>query len=164
MTAAISGLIDGAPSLESQAACTRHLEPASMRRMDRCHDNTIAMGTPENCPHARRIETQRAYGCSRAAGRALNLCGRDLKNEDFLKKTCGGVAIQNNVRSILRHGAYPPEGPKRSVLMVRGLCPSSTRSLETSSTKGVGPQTKIFGFRSGGGHASASSVVWILPR
>jgi hypothetical protein len=100
----------------------------------------------------------------RAACLALNLCGRYLKNEDLLKKTCGSIAIQNEVRTILSHGTCPPEGPKRSVLIVRGSCPSSTRTLEAVSTKGVGPQTKIFGCCSDGKHASATIALSILRR
>ncbi len=89
---------------------------------------------------------QRAYCAGRAACIALNLCGRRISNEDFVKKTRGSIAIQYEIRAILSHRIYTPEGPKRSVLIVIGSCPSSTRCLETSSTKGVDPQTKVFGF------------------
>src|SRR5438477_618138 len=60
-----------------------------------------------------------------------------------------GLAIQHEVRIVPSHCLYPPVGPNRSVLIVRASCPSSTRNLETSSTKGVGPQTYIFGFSVG---------------
>jgi hypothetical protein len=66
------------------------------------------------------MQTQRAYSSSKAACIALNFCSCYLRSEKFLKKSCSRVAIQNEVRAIFRHGAYPPEGPKRSVLMERG--------------------------------------------
>jgi hypothetical protein len=36
---------------------------------------------------------------------------------------------------------YPPVGPKRSVLIRAGSCPSRTSPPDTCSTKPVGPQT-----------------------
>src|ERR1700757_4581454 len=99
-----------------------------------------------------------------AARFALDLRGRYLRNEKFLKETCGSITVQHKVRDVFSHGAYTPEGPKRSVLIVKGSCPSSTRNLETSSTRGVDPQTKIFGFCSGGKHSSPSSALSILRR
>src|SRR5262245_33178347 len=132
-----------------------------MRCADRRHETGIAMGTPENRPHRSRMQTQRAYRSGRAACLTLNLCGRYLENEDFLKKSCGSIAVQNEVRIIASHDAHP-EGPKRSVLIVRGSCPSSTRSPDAASTREVGPQIKIFGFRPGGKYASASSSLSIL--
>ena len=41
--------------------------------------------------------------------------------------------------------SQPPVGPKRSVLMRCGSCPSSTSAAATASTNGVGPQTKTCG-------------------
>src|SRR5262245_15969753 len=93
-----------------------------MPRVDRPHENAITTGAPQDCSHRSRIETQSAYGSSGAARLALNLCGRDLNSEDVLKKTCGSIAIQNEIRVILGHGDYPPVGPKRSVQ--RGRRPS----------------------------------------
>src|SRR5580704_17050893 len=92
----------------------------------------------------------------------LNLGDCYFRNKKFLKGSCGSVAIQHGLRAVLYHGAYPPVGPKRSVLMVGGSCPSWTRSLEAFSTKGVGPQTKILGSCSGVNDASASIALSIL--
>src|SRR5262245_27675934 len=150
-------------TLKSQAARASHLEPSAMRCMERSHESGVAMGTPENCSHRSRIQMQRAYGSGKAARIALNLRSRDLENEDFLKKACGSIAIQNAVQVIGAHGVHP-EGPKRSVLILRGSCPRSTRRLAAASTSEVGPQTKIFGARSGGKDASASSSLSILRR
>src|ERR1700745_533970 len=100
----------------------------------------------------------------RAACVTLRLCDSYITSEEFLKKSRGSIALEFEVRDVVSHGVYPPEGPKRSVLIVRGSYPSSTRNLETSSTKGVDPQTKILGPCSGGKHSSASSALSILPR
>ena len=48
----------------------------------------------------------------------------------------------------------PPVAPKRSVLMRRGSCPSSTRATAADSTKPVDPQTKTAG-RCEGSHATS---------
>jgi hypothetical protein len=90
--------------------------------------------------------------------------GRHVSDKDLPKSACGGIAIQNKVQIVLSHRRYAPVGPNRSVLIVIASCPSSTKKLETSSTKGVGPQTYIFGFRSGGKHASANIELSILRR
>ena len=90
-----------------------------MGRLDRPHERATAMAAPQNRSHRRRIQTQGAYGFGRAARVALNLRGRYLEDEDLLEKTCGSVTIQNEMRVIRRHGAHP-EGPKRSVLIVKG--------------------------------------------
>src|SRR5262245_22755855 len=134
-----------------------------MRRMECSNESGLAMGTPENRSHRSRIQTQRAYSCGRAAGLALNLRARYLKDEDFLKKTRGSIAVENESRVIASHDAHP-EGPKRSVLIATGLCPSSTRNVDAASTRDVGPQTKIFGFCPGGKHASASNSLSIRRR
>jgi len=63
-----------------------------MRSVDGPHENAVALGAPQNRSHRSRIETQRAYGYGRAALLALNLRGRYFKNEDLLKKTCGGIS------------------------------------------------------------------------
>src|SRR5262245_12218582 len=137
---------------KSQVACACRFEPTTTGCANCSQENAIAMGTPQNCSHWSRIQAQIAHGCRRVACRALNLCGRYLGYEDLLKETCGN------------HDAYSPVGPKRSVLIVRGSCPSSTRSLEAVSTKGVGPQRKTFGFCPGEKQASASSDLSILRR
>src|SRR6516164_1638530 len=93
------------------------------------------------CSHWSRIRTQGAYAFYSAACLALRSCA----SEKPRKKRYGRVAVQHEIGDVLSHDACPPEGPKRSVLIVSGSCPSSTRNLETSSTKGVDPQTKIFG-------------------
>jgi hypothetical protein len=72
--------------------------------MDRPEKDIIAMRTPQNRSHGSRIETQRAYRSRRAARAALNLCGRDIRYEEFLKESRGSIAIENQVRDILRHG------------------------------------------------------------
>src|SRR5262245_51854357 len=97
--------------------------------MERSHESGLAIGTPANRSHRSRIQTQRPYGSAEPACIALDLCSRDLANEDLLKQTCGSIAVQNAVQHIPSHGIHP-EGPKRSVLIVRASCPSSTRSLE----------------------------------
>src|SRR5262249_35990345 len=130
--------------LHAARAC--HFKPAAVRCTDRRHENAIAMAASQNCSHLGGIERQRAHGSGRVACRALKLGCRYLKSEDFLKETRGRIAVEHGGRVVLSHHAYPPEGPKRSVLIVTGSYPRSTRSLDTFSTKGVGPQTKIFGF------------------
>ena len=96
------------------------------------------------------MPTQRAYTFYGTACLALR---GYIASKKFLKKSYGGIAFLHEIGDVVSHGACPPEGPKRSVLIVSGSCPSSTRNLETSSTKEVDPQTKIFGFCSGGKHA-----------
>src|SRR5271166_2989269 len=71
--------------------------------------------------------------------------GGHVSDEDLAKSACSGVAIEDKVQIVLSHCAGPPVGPNRSVLIAIASCPSSTRKLETSSTKGV---AYIFGFRS----------------
>src|SRR5262245_16833178 len=105
------------------------------------HEDVIAMGAPQNYSHRKCIQAQGGYRRDMAACSALDLSAGYLRSEDLLEKTCGSIAIQHEVRHFLSHGTCPPEGPKRSVLILRGSCPSSTRNMETSSTKGVGPQT-----------------------
>src|SRR5262249_62138715 len=122
-----------------------------------------ARGTRDTHCHGSRRQTQRAYRGGRAAGLALNLRARYLKDEDFLKKTRGSIAVENESRVIASHDAHP-EGPKRSVLIAAGLCPSCTRNVDAASTRDVGPQTKIFGFCPGGKHASASNSLSIRRR
>src|SRR5262249_23034521 len=97
-----------------------HFEPAAMRRLDRPHDDIVAAGAPENGAHWSGIEMQRADGSLGAAVPAFNLRGCYVQHEKLLKQSCCRIAIQNEVRAVFRHGAYPPEGPKRSVLMERG--------------------------------------------
>jgi hypothetical protein len=46
-------------------------------------------------PHRSRVQTQRPDGSDRAARVALNLRRSYLKSKDFLKKTCGSIAIQS---------------------------------------------------------------------
>lgn len=148
--------------LESKATRAFHLKPSAMRRLERSHESGLAMRTPENCSHWGRIQTQGAYGSGKAARIALDLRSRDLANEDFLEKARGSIAIEN-AAPIISHSIHP-EGPKRSVLIVRGSCPSSTRRLDAASTSEVGPQTKIFGCCAGGKDASSSSSLSILRR
>lgn len=99
------------------------------------------------------MPTQRAYTFYGTACLALRSGDGYIASKKFLKKSYGGIAFQHEIGDVVSHGACPPEGPKRSVLIVSGSCPSSTRNLETSSTKEVDPQTKISGFCSGGKHA-----------
>src|SRR5262249_21249517 len=127
--------------LKSQVARAFHFQPSTMRCMHRPHEDAVAMGAPQDCSHRRYIQAQGAHRRHMAACFALNLCTGYLGSEDLLEKTCSGIAVQHAVRHVLGHGTCPPEGPKRSVLIVRGSCSSSTRNLDTSSTKGVGPQT-----------------------
>src|SRR5262245_35100497 len=105
------------------------------------NEDAIATGAPSNCSHRRCIQEQRRQRCDLSASFALNLCTGYLTSEDLLKKICRSIAIQHEVRHVFSHDTFPPEGPKRSVLIVRESCPSSTRNLETSSTNDVGPQT-----------------------
>src|SRR5215831_1188105 len=149
---------------ESQPACAPDVEPASVRRPDSADQNAIAMGAPQYCTHRGRIKTQGADGRGRVAGRALDLRDGGVKHEDLPKKTRRRIGVEHEISAVVGHDAYPPEGPNRSVLMRSGSCPSSTRNRATSSTKGVGPQTKILGFCAGGKHISASSARSILPR
>src|SRR5262249_32115517 len=100
----------------------------------------------------------------RTARLGTRLCDSYIGREKFLKKSYGSITFLREIGHVLSHDACPPEGPKRSVLIVSGSCPSSTRNLETSSTKGVDPQTKIFGFCPGRRQVSASSALSILPR
>jgi hypothetical protein len=83
--------------LKSQAARACHFEPATMRRVDRPHENAIATSTHQNGSHGFRVETQGAYGAGRAAGPAFDLRGGYFKDEDLLKKTCRGIAVQDEV-------------------------------------------------------------------
>src|SRR5262249_10416094 len=99
-----------------------------------------------------------------AACLALRSCDSHIASEKLLKKRYGLVAVQHEIGDVLSHDACPPEGPTLSVLIVSGACPRSSSNLETSSTKGVDPQTKIFGCCSGGKQVSASSALSILPR
>src|SRR5262249_29389462 len=99
------------------------------------------------------LRTQRAYSFYGTACLALRWCDSYIASKQFLKKSYGSVTFQHEIGDVLSHGPCPPEGPKRSVLIVSGSYPSSTRSLETSCTKGVDPQTKIFGLCSGGKHS-----------
>jgi len=124
-----------------------------MRGMDCPHENAIAMGAPQDCSHWSRVRTQSAYTFYGTAGLALRSCDGYIASKKFLNKAYGSIAFQREIGDVLSHGACPPEGPKRSVLTVSGSCPSSTRNRETSSTKGVDPQTKIFGLCSGGKHS-----------
>ena len=73
---------------------------------DCAHDIGVTMGTPQDHPHRSRMQTQTGYRFGSAAGLALNLCGRYLKSEDFLKKTGGCIAVQNE-RVIASHDAIP---------------------------------------------------------
>src|SRR5215510_4109235 len=105
-----------------------------MRRMQRSHESGLTIGIPENRSHRSRIQTQRAYGCGRAASITLNLFGRYLESEDFLRKARGSITVQNESRVIASHDAHP-EAPKRSVLIATGWCPSSTRNVDAASTR-----------------------------
>src|SRR5262249_9667285 len=127
-----------------------HFQPPTTRGMDRPHENCIATGASQDCSHWRRIRTQRAEAFDRAACLALRVCERHITGEKLLNKSCATITVQHEVGDVISHGTCPPEGPKRSVLIVRGSCPSSTRKFATSSTKGVDPQIKIVGFCCGG--------------
>jgi hypothetical protein len=103
--------------LKYQVASGDHFKPAAMRRVRRSREDFITNGTPED---QSRIQTQSADRSGGAAPRALNLRRRNFRNEDFLQQTCRSIAVQDKVRVSLCHGAFPPEGPKRSILIVRG--------------------------------------------
>src|SRR5262249_31501816 len=105
------------------AARACHFKPAAVRCTDRRQENAIAIAASQNCSHWDGIQRQRAHGSGRVACRALKLRCRYLKSEDFLKETCGSIAVEHGGRVVLSHRAYPPEGPKRSVLIVTGSCP-----------------------------------------
>jgi hypothetical protein len=53
-----------------------------------------------------------------------------VRSEYFVKTTGGSIAVQDEVGDVFGH-FYPPVGPKRSVLIAKASCPSSTRTLET---------------------------------
>ena len=127
-------------ALESQASRAGHLKPQTVRRVDRSHQNAFAIGTVQNRSHRCCVQGQRAYAAHAVACLASNLCERDIWSEDLLKKKRGCIAIEHEIGDVV-HGVYPPEGPKRSVLMLKGSNPSSTSRPETLSTNVVGPQT-----------------------
>ena len=112
-----------------------------MRRPDRPEKDGRAIRASQHDSHRRRVVAQGADRSRRAAGVALNLSGRDIGREDLAKSARGGVAVQDETQIVIRDYAGPPLGPNRSVLIMEASWPSSTRKLETSSTKGVGPQT-----------------------
>ena len=147
-----------------QVACACHLKPPTVRCMNRPHQDPVATGTPQDSSHRGAIQTHSPEHLGGGARHALSLCCRRIKNEDFLKHTARGIAIQSEARICISHDTYSPVGPKRSVFMLRGSCPSSTRRLETLSTKGVGPQTKVFGRICGGKDDSARIAPSILRR
>src|SRR5262249_11325367 len=124
------------------------------------------MRTPSQWLHLRTAPIGAAYGRKEPTPSIAAACLalRSCASEKPRKKRYGRVAVQHEIGDVLSHDACPPEGPKRSVLIVSGSCPSSTRNLETSSTKVVDPQTKIFGFCPGRRQVSASSALSILPR
>jgi hypothetical protein len=86
--------------LKSQRARPGHFQPAIMRGVNSPHDNTVAMSAPQNCSHLGRVKTQRANGCDGTACPASNSGARNLGNKDFLKETCGGIAVENDARAI----------------------------------------------------------------
>jgi hypothetical protein len=135
-----------------------------MRCVNRPHQDPVAMGTPQHSSHRGAIQTHSPEHLRGGARHALSLCCRHIKNEDFLKQTARSIAIQNEARICISHDTYAPVGPKRSVFMLKGSCPSPTRRLETLSTKGVGPQIKVFGRICGGKDDSARMAPSILRR
>src|SRR5262245_3234548 len=120
------------------------------------------MHAPYDRSHWRGIQRKGTEALGGAAGRALDLRARCIKNEYFVKKARGGISIQNEACVSVSHGSYAPEGPKRSVFIARGSCPSSTRIFDAFSTKGVGPQTNVLGRSSGAKCDSATRALSIL--
>src|SRR5215831_8331608 len=127
------------PKLQITRAC--HLEPQTVRGIDRSHQNAFAIGALQNRAHRSCVQGQGPYSARAVAGRASDCRERNIRNEDVLKQRCGGVAAEQEVGDIVGHGTYPPDGPNRSVLMLKGSKPSSTSRPEMISTKAVGPQT-----------------------
>src|SRR5215467_10023036 len=125
--------------LQVTRAC--HLEPQTVRSIDRSHQNGFAIGALQNRAHRSCVQGQRPYTVRAVAGLASDFRERNIRSEDVLKETCGGVAVEHEVGDIVSHGTYPPDGPNRSVLMLKGSKPSSTSRPEMISTKAVGPQT-----------------------
>ena len=154
------------PLSESKSEGVRapHFEPATIWRVDHPQEDGRAIGAPQHDSHWASIEEQRPHRSDRAARVALNMRGRHVSNKDLPKSACGSIAVKNEVQIVPCDWLYPPVGPNRSVLIVGASCPSSIRKLETTSTKQVGPQTYVFGFRSGGKRSAANIDLSILRR
>src|SRR5262245_50001616 len=97
------------------------------------------------------IDSQRPNSTCRAAARTGGLYTGHFKGEDLLQETTDSIAIQ----FVFHHAS--PVGPKRSVLMRAGICPSTTRAVAAVSTNGVGPQTNMSGCCSGDQTTSCNS-------
>src|SRR5215813_3793988 len=130
-----------AVGLKLQVTRTCHLEPQTVRATDRSHQNVFAIGALQNRAHRSCVQGQRPYAVRAVAGLASDFRERKVRNEDVLKETCGSIAVEDEVGDIVSHGTYSPDGPNRSVLMLKGSKPSSTSRPEMISTKAGGPQT-----------------------
>jgi hypothetical protein len=69
---------------------------------------------------------------------ALPLCGRNVDGKDLAQFPGGGISVK--VVGTFIH-FFPPEGPKRSVLILSAVLPQALRKPAALSTNGVGPQT-----------------------
>lgn len=91
MAAEAAGL--GTYDSKSEVARPRHLKPVTIRCVNRSHDDAVAVRTPKNCAHGRRVQMQRPHGSGKATRLTLGLRRCHIENEEFLKEARGRIAI-----------------------------------------------------------------------
>src|SRR6266568_3017516 len=122
------------PFLYFKDAHASHIKQVASPGMRDADEHFVARRTAYDCPYAMHVGGSRPNRMRGAATGAGDLGERHFEREDGLQNPCGRIAIQ----LVFHHGS--PVGPKRSVLMRTGSCPSSTRLAAAVSTNGVGPQ------------------------
>src|SRR5262249_3052381 len=114
-----------------------HLEDEPVGQLGAPEPDVVARGTAQYDAGA-LVAAMSTGGVAVPARLTLVLHGRELGDEDLLEEPGDRVAVP--IHGVLVHD-QPPLGPKRSVLMLCGSCPSCTSRSATCSTNPVGPQT-----------------------
>src|SRR4029077_3884428 len=140
-----------------EAGDSAKVEPGAPGAAGKPEHDRAAAGAAGHRPGGIGVDAGLGDGADGAAGGALAGRGGDVHGEQFAEFPAEHVPVQMGTHH------WPPEGPKRSVLMARGLWPALTRTFAAASTNPVGPQTNTAGWRSGVQPGAVSTPAPIRP-
>src|SRR5215472_11544865 len=140
-----------------EAGDAAQVQPGAAGAADQPEHDPAAAGAAGDHPGSIGVDVGLRDRADRAAGGAPAGRGGDIHGEKFSKCPAEHVSVEVGAHD------WPPEGPKRSVLMSRGSWPALTRRFATVSTNPVGPHTNTAGLWSGAHSGAVSAPAPIRP-
>src|SRR6266851_10144557 len=121
--------------LELEVGEAAHVEPGAAGGADQPEHDLVTGRAAGDHPRSVRVDAGLPHRAGGPARDALPGGRGDIDREQLAQRPGEHVSVQVRVH------VWPPEGPKRSVLMVCGAWPASTSRSAAPSTNPVGPQT-----------------------